>query len=363
MIEYTATYSPEDNKLRLYATQRLDSETYNRLKALGFKYAPKQELFVAPMWTPQREDILLELAGEIENEDISVEERAKERAERFAEYSEKRLEESEQANKRAMEIAYQRNGQPRLADHYSHKAWDADQKRIENASNKSLNCWKLSTYWVERAKGVLSNTTYRELPAVRARRIRSLESDLRKEQKTIKECETRLNHWTNDLNHLKKKDDTETTFLERALFYSNHFDHGYVSLPDGEKDYGAWSYLRDGKITPEEVKRQRLATLPNSIAYHSRWVEHLENRLTYERTMLGEQGGLPTDQKKLEKGGAIKYFGQWSEITKVNKVTVSILYDYHGNGGKLFLEKVPFDKVKVILSKEEWETIKAQVAA
>ncbi|MCU1251321.1 MAG: hypothetical protein JWQ49_4350, partial [Edaphobacter sp.] len=30
---YTATYSPEDNKLRLYASARLDAETYGRVKA------------------------------------------------------------------------------------------------------------------------------------------------------------------------------------------------------------------------------------------------------------------------------------------------------------------------------------------
>ena len=34
-MSYTATYSPEDNKLRLYSTTRLDSETYARVKAAG----------------------------------------------------------------------------------------------------------------------------------------------------------------------------------------------------------------------------------------------------------------------------------------------------------------------------------------
>ena len=63
--EYRATYSPDDNKLRLYADSRLDEETYLRVKNAGFKYAPRQGLFVAPMWTPSREDLLLELAGEI----------------------------------------------------------------------------------------------------------------------------------------------------------------------------------------------------------------------------------------------------------------------------------------------------------
>lgn len=42
----SATYSPEDNKLRLYPAGCLDSETYARVKAAGFIHAPKQGLFV-----------------------------------------------------------------------------------------------------------------------------------------------------------------------------------------------------------------------------------------------------------------------------------------------------------------------------
>ena len=76
-MSYTATYSPEDNKLRLYSTTRLDSDTYARVKAAGFIWAPKQELFVAPMWTPGREDLLIELAGEIEDEDRSLVDRCR----------------------------------------------------------------------------------------------------------------------------------------------------------------------------------------------------------------------------------------------------------------------------------------------
>ena len=37
MTTIAATYSPEDNKLRLYASQRLDAETYARVKEAGFK--------------------------------------------------------------------------------------------------------------------------------------------------------------------------------------------------------------------------------------------------------------------------------------------------------------------------------------
>ncbi|KEJ77725.1 AAA domain protein, partial [Escherichia coli 6-175-07_S3_C2] len=80
---YRATYSPDDNKLRLYAASRLDPETYKKVHDAGFRWAPKQALFVAPAWTPGREDMLLSLAGEIEDEDSTLAERQEARAERF----------------------------------------------------------------------------------------------------------------------------------------------------------------------------------------------------------------------------------------------------------------------------------------
>ncbi len=43
---YRATYSPDDNKLRLYAASRLDPETYKKYHDAGFRWAPKQALFV-----------------------------------------------------------------------------------------------------------------------------------------------------------------------------------------------------------------------------------------------------------------------------------------------------------------------------
>ncbi|ENC4272620.1 DUF3560 domain-containing protein, partial [Escherichia coli] len=49
---YRATYSPDDNKLRLYAASRLDPETYKKVHDAGFRWAPRQALFVAPAWTP-----------------------------------------------------------------------------------------------------------------------------------------------------------------------------------------------------------------------------------------------------------------------------------------------------------------------
>ena len=57
MNTITATYSPDDNKIRLTASNRLDGATYERVKAAGFAWAPKLEQFIAPMWTPARADL------------------------------------------------------------------------------------------------------------------------------------------------------------------------------------------------------------------------------------------------------------------------------------------------------------------
>jgi hypothetical protein len=132
-----ATYSPEDNKLRLYAETRLDPELYARVKAAGFIWAPKQDLFVAPMWTPGREDLLIELCGEVGDEDTSLIDRAEERAERFEDYSDKRGKDAERARAGVSAITdHIPLGQPILVGHHSEKHARKDAARIENGMQK-----------------------------------------------------------------------------------------------------------------------------------------------------------------------------------------------------------------------------------
>ncbi|KFJ78160.1 hypothetical protein DR88_5068 [Klebsiella pneumoniae] len=119
---YRATYSPDDNKLRLYASLRLDEETYSLINKAGFRWAPKQELFVAPAWTPGREDVLLSLAGDIEDEDSTLFDRQEQRAGRFSDYSDRRAVESEQALAHVDSLASAVPlGQPILVGHHSER--------------------------------------------------------------------------------------------------------------------------------------------------------------------------------------------------------------------------------------------------
>ena len=122
MTTFSAAYDPGDNKIRLRASARLDAETYDRVKAAGYSWAPKQELFVAPMWTPGREDLAIELAGEIGDEDKTLVERAEERAERFTDYREARTSDATAASKSVSAIADNIPvGQPILVGHHSER--------------------------------------------------------------------------------------------------------------------------------------------------------------------------------------------------------------------------------------------------
>lgn len=71
MSTHTATYSPEDDKIRIYPANRLPADEYQQLKAAGFNWAPKQECFYA-IWTPGREATALEFAGTFEESGTGV---------------------------------------------------------------------------------------------------------------------------------------------------------------------------------------------------------------------------------------------------------------------------------------------------
>lgn len=145
---YRATYSPDDNKLRLYAVSRLDPETYKKVHDAGFRWAPKQALFVAPAWTPGREDVLLSLAGEIEDEDSTLAERQEARAERFTGYSGKRASESAQALDEVERLAAMiPPGQPILVGHHSERRARRDAQRIENGMKRAVMLFERAEYW------------------------------------------------------------------------------------------------------------------------------------------------------------------------------------------------------------------------
>ena len=285
----TVTYSPEDNKLRLYAESRLDPDTYARVKAAGFRWAPRQELFVAPSWNPHRENLLLELCGEIGDEDTSLADRTEERAERFTEYSGKRAEDADRAHAAVERITDGiPMGQPILVGHHSEKHARRDAEKIDRGMRRAVKMWETSNYWTSRAAGAIASQKYKEAAPVRQRRIKKLESE-------------------NRVYRSKFTPDPKT----RPIFQEKWDER------DGQKVEHVWCAPnngggRGGSWVPVE-------SLPRLEAYYTRWIRHNENRLLYERAMLDEQGGAAADRYDFKVGGQVLIGRDWYVVLRVNK--------------------------------------------
>lgn len=355
-FDYTATYSPDDNTLRLRGPGRLDDDTHRRVAAAGFKRAPRQDLWFAPAWTPQREDLLLELCGEIADEDTSLVARAEDRAERFSGYGDRRAAEAETARAAVAAIADGIPlGQPILVGHHSEARARRDAERILAGMRRAVDLWATSTYWTERARGAIRHARYKERPDVRARRIKGLETDRRKQERQRKDAETFLRLWSN-----------ERLTDQQAKAIANHF-HAHYEFPldryprqppasQYEGSMSLWSALNDGIVTTAQARELATGSCSRIIADATRWITHLDNRLAYERAMLDEQGGTVADRTRPEKGGACRCWasprGGWSYIQRVNKVSVTVL-DNWGNGGGNFSRTAPFDKLSAVMTAAE----------
>ncbi|MGI9376028.1 MAG: DUF3560 domain-containing protein [Tsuneonella suprasediminis] len=274
MTSFTATYSPEDNKIRLYASSRLDAETYARVKEAGFKWAPKQKLFVAPKWTPQREDLAVELAGEIEAEEMTLAERAALKAERLDGLAHKRHAQANAFARRADELSQAfYMGQPILVGHHSEHRARRTQERMQSASTAAVNAEKAATYWLDRASGVEHFASMKNNPRTRANRIKTLLAELRGLQRGINRAHAALAIWeeiTTDeqIRHALGNMDSRTIWANYDLYYK----------------------VDRGEVTPTDARHLCIegATLAVNGPNRRRWIEHILHRLAFERSMLGD---------------------------------------------------------------------------
>ena len=316
---YRATYSPDDNKLRLYASLRLDEETYSLINKAGFRWAPKQKLFVAPAWTPGREDVLLSLAGDIEDEDSTLFDRQEQRAGRFSDYSDRRAVESEQALAHVDSLASAVPlGQPILVGHHSERRARRHAQKIESGMKRAVMLFERAEYWEERARSARLHAKYKERPDVRWRRIKKIEADLRKAEKTIAQSQKYLTMWR-----------AESLDLNMAKFISSYdrisacFPLDTYPRPAEKSQYegsrSLWSALDDDIITTEQAREIAIRCHERQIQHQQRWVNHYQNRLIYERAMLDESGGVVTRTQDFEPGGQVFSRGEWLTIIRVNK--------------------------------------------
>lgn len=308
MSGYSATYSPEDNKLRLYVG-RVPRDEYEKLRAEGWVSTPKQNCnFVAP-WTPERRDTALEYAGIIEDEDMGPDERAADRAERFGGYRNKRTDE---ATGRA--DAY--DAGPSAHGYQSQARAERAALKHDRIAGRACDAWGKAEYWQRRTAGVISHALYVSSPGVRMGRIKTLEAELRKLQASIAESQKRFDTWQKIANEPD---------AEKQLKFAKHFagySHSEYPHPDSGVKRSLWRLLE-----PYEGENERPLSGAEAAALwlsdHTRpeendWTRHYALRLAYENQMLEAQGGRLA-HVEIEAGGKIG----GKLIIKVNKSTVT----------------------------------------
>lgn len=323
MREQTATYCPEDNKLRLYVG-RVPRDEYETLRAHGWTSTPKQDCDFVASWTPAREDTALEYSGGIiEDEDQSPADRAADRAERFAGYRDAR---TDDATGKA--DAY--DAGPAVHGYQSAALAERRAARHDMQATRAVNLWGKAEYWQQRTAGVISHALHVSAPGVRMGRIKILESEIRKAQDGMDEYRATFARWQ-AVAEISDPDEQKAAAL-LASGDGNSYDYKhprpeqvknahilnsgsslYTLLDMGHGDYGE-------TITGAEAAALYLARNidPNSerwaVCSWVRWLRHYELRLAYELQMLESQGGRAAFVE-MEPGG---FIGKY-QVQKVNK--------------------------------------------
>lgn len=286
----TATYCAEDDKIRLYVG-RVERETYNFLRANKFVATPKQSCDFVAVWSPKAEDIAFQLIAEdddIQDEDYSPEERAADRAERFAGYRDKR-----RAEAGGHADTYSDGPQAFGAQNAARAERQA--ARHERHRDRALCQWSKATYWQSRTAGVIANALHRSDAATRRGRILTIEAEIRQIEAYYTPCPKTPHIMDTDY----READKEARF-EKAWC--------------GQGRGGHW------------VRVDRLDAIRASYA---RTVEHLKSRLIYENAMLENEGGQASEVEMIP-GGFITYKNRWGntargeyQILKVNRSPVT----------------------------------------
>lgn len=316
--DHEATYSPEDNKIRLYLGYKIPRPEFDALRNAGFVWTPKQDSTLSGVWTPSREDIALDMAGYIGDEDQPAAERAADRAERFAGYAGKRLDEAT-----GKADAY--DAGPKIHGNQSHARAERSARRHDRQACHAVNQWGKAEYWTHRIKAVIAHALYKDSPGVRQRRIKTLESEERKQLKHEEERTAKLNLWK---KILALADTKPESFLSTAYVYSGRMYSINMPARPGHEYDTAYSVLerhREERAKPDDLSVLEVVKYCVSEFegrdWSERWLNHYRLRLDYERQMLAAQGGSADDKAggEIQVGGRIQWRGAWLTVKKVNK--------------------------------------------
>jgi hypothetical protein len=296
------TYCPEDNKLRLYIG-RVPREEYEALRDQGWKSTPKQDCdFVAP-WTPDREDMALDYSPiGIGDEDQSPEDRAAARAERFSNYRDKREDE-------AINCADKYDAGPKAHGYQSPALATRRARQHDRTATKALSQWQKADYWQHRTAGVIRNALHKASAGVRMGRIKILEAEIRKRDKSFQEYADRYESWK--ICASMSNADNQTELAKRFAYVTRgHYTHPRT----GQRNY-LYEHIRgEDPLSGVELCALWFSQNTEPTEPGGRWYNHLKLRLAYEEQMLEAQGGRAAHIEMIPGG----FLGS-RQIQKVNK--------------------------------------------
>jgi phospholipid N-methyltransferase len=128
-----------------------------------------------------------------------------------------------------------------------------------------------------------------------------------------------------------RKDGTPMSLLDQAKAVANHCHLSqcfpltdYPRHPPAsqyEGSMGLWSALDGNVIDPDQARDIAISAYERGNAHRARWIAHYENRLTYERAMLEEQGAadLLAPKPKPKHPPLVNYRGEGGVIVTENR--------------------------------------------
>lgn len=293
--DHEATYCPEDNKIRLYVG-RVPREEYTALRSEGWTSTPKQDCDFVAVWSVDRKETAESYAGLIGDEDQSPQDRAADRAERFAGYLDKRLGEAtghaDRYDEGPSAHGYQNKGKAARAA-----------ARHDRSAARAVDAWSKAEYWNRRTAGVISNALHKSRPDVRMRRIKKIEKELRSAEKGRAEYERDYARWQEVAS---ETDAAKATACAQMIAGRTQDWKSYQHpRPESQSDYvkengtSLYSLVTDSKdpITGHEAAELYLSRRldPKSEEFaetgNARFIEHCKLRLAYENQMIEAQGG------------------------------------------------------------------------
>lgn len=277
MAEYTisATYRIVPDDFLLDITPRLTEEDYKRAKAQNFRWWRGSKVFCVK-WSPIVEDLIREWDPTCEpDEDDSLDD-VEGRVSRFSGYAENAQASHDSAMRRAHANDDIPLGQPIFAGKKGN--WHRTSiKRSQAALESAIKEGKRAEYWNRRIQGAIANAEHKERPDVIKRRIDKLQAELRK--------------------HVREGD------------------------PKHMFKYGAYDYEKGRDMTPDEISE----AITRNVAYHGRWVAHLEQVIEFQQALYAVSGGVLADTTTFQVGDWVEIrFGMF-RVEKVNPKTLSVM--------------------------------------